>query len=235
VSIIFWTDENYEQITAGFGRRDGIFALCFFALCMILMSMTGWVLVSFGLLLNSFFGLATICLVFVMVRMRKQSIQTVGITRAKLLRSSVVGLVLSAPLVIFAVMPRIMAVDGHIQPAHVLYSVFFYLVVVSFGEEIVFRGYIQSRLHGLIKNSFFAVAIGGIMFSAMHIPFQSAVYYFQNGQRWPGWITPLQLLIWVGMHVVFNALHRKYNCLAAPTILHFFMNFTIIQPALFIS
>ena len=225
----FSANESYKLMVNNYKKTDGILAIFFFVFHMILLYLTGWVLVQFDVLLNSIFGLVTICLVFLLIRGRKQSVQTVGITRTHILRSSLVGLILSLPFIAFTVIPRITATIHAIQLFNVLYSIFFYLIVISFGEEVVYRGYIQPRLHGLIKNNFLAVILGGTMFSIMHIPFQSALYYFHNGQLWPSWITPLQLLLWFGWHIVFNAIYRKYNSLAGSVILHFFMNFTIIQ------
>jgi len=234
IERIFSTNESYKQMVISYNKTDGVLAICFFVTCMVLLYLTGWVLVQFDVLLNSIYGLVTIFLALMLVRGRKQSVQTVGITKANIFRSSLVGIILSVPFVIFAVIPRLTEITHPIQPLYVLYSIFFYLIVVSFGEEVVYRGYIQPRLHGLIKNNFLAVALGGIMFSIMHIPFQSALYYFHNGQLWPSWITPLQLLLWFGWHIVFNEIYRKYNSLAGPVILHFFMNFTIVQTIFFV-
>ncbi|MCL2855787.1 MAG: CPBP family intramembrane metalloprotease [Defluviitaleaceae bacterium] len=231
---LFSTDESYKQMIKKYNKVDGFLVFAFFALYLILLYLTGQVLIHFNMLITAPFGITTAVLVFVLVRIRKQTLKTIGITKSNFLRSSLVGLVLSMPLIIFNVVPEIIAISQPIQPFDVLYSVFFYLIVISFSEEIIFRGYIQPRLHGLIKYDFLAIAAGGIMFSAMHIPFQAALYYFQNGKFWPSWITPIQLLLWFGWHVVFNIIYRKYNSLAGPVILHFFMNFTIIQAVFFI-
>jgi len=61
------------------------------------------------------------------------------------------------------------------------------------------------------------------------------LHYISHGTWWPGWITPTQMLLWVGWHVVFNALYRKFNSLAAPVILHFIMNFNITQAVYYIG
>jgi len=224
----FSTDQSYNEMIADYTKIDGVVAIGFFAICMLFLHLAGQILIRFNLDVAVPFVLATIALVFVIIRIHKQGIKTIGITKSHLLRSSLVGLVLSAPFVVFAVIPRISAITQQIQPLDVLYSIFFYLVIVSFGEEIVFRGYIQPRLHGLIWHNFSAIIVGGVMFSLMHIPFQAALYYFHHEQPWLGWANPMQWLVWIGMHVVFNAIYRKYNSLAGPVILHFFVNFTIV-------
>ncbi|WP_083879838.1 CPBP family intramembrane glutamic endopeptidase [Desulfitobacterium dichloroeliminans] len=96
------------------------------------------------------------------------------------------------------------------------------MLVISLVEEIIFRGYIQTRLYGLIKRPLFAIILGGILFMLMHIPFQ--IGYAKMGlfaYIQVNYITLMFTFIW---HVVFDFLYRKYNTIYASTIFHGLMD-----------
>jgi len=224
--------ENYNVMLKNYRKTDGLLAISLFIIQLILFYITGLVLIHYNLYLGVPCTLIVIALMFVLIRTRQQSIKSVGITKTNLPGSSFIGFILSIPFFILGVLPKLSALARPILPVDIIYSVFFYLVVISFSEEVFFRGYIQTRLHGLIKYKWPAIFAGGVMFSVMHVPFQAALYYYQTGMPWSDWIEPSRLLVLVGMHVALNLLYRKYNSLAGPVILHFFVNFTI-TPAVF--
>ena len=93
-----------------------------------------------------------------------------------------------------------------------IYNVFYYFVVIGLAEEIIFRGYIQTRIYGLIKKDVPAIAMTGVLFYAMHLPYQMPV----NGMQ----LSLINFAIMFALHIVMNFLHRKYNSLAAPMVFH---------------
>jgi membrane protease YdiL (CAAX protease family) len=104
------------------------------------------------------------------------------------------------------------------------WNFFYMLVIIALPEEIIFRGYIQTRLFGAIKSDIAASVIGGFLFMGMHIPFQlfnrsggNLADFFAANSLW--------LLTTFIMHVLFNFLYRKYNSLVSPTVCHFLVNF----------
>jgi len=226
------TIDRYKEMLINYNKVDGFLAIGFFIVYMFILFLAGQAMLRFNVFLGVPISLLASALVFVMIYFRKQSTKTVGITKSNLARSSLLGLVCSAPLIIFSVIPDFTEVSRPIQTFDVLYSIFFYLVIVSFNEEIVFRGYIQPRLYSLIKADYLAIFTGGVMFAAVHIPFQSAMYYYQHGAHRR--ISFVQMFLFIGVHIIVNAMYRKYNSLAAPVIFHFFWNFSIIQATLFL-
>ena len=93
-----------------------------------------------------------------------------------------------------------------------LYNIFYYFIVIALPEEVVFRGYIQTRIYGLIKQDILAIIVTGFLFYAMHLPFQIPV----NGMQ----INIINMAIMLVLHFVMNFLYKKYNSLTAPTIFH---------------
>lgn len=103
-------------------------------------------------------------------------------------------------------------------PENIAINFVYYMVAISLVEEIIFRGYIQTRIYGLIKKPIFAIILGGIFFMLMHIPFQMGyakmglVAYVQLN-----WITLLFTFIW---HIILDFLYRKCNTIYVSTIFH---------------
>jgi membrane protease YdiL (CAAX protease family) len=148
-----------------------------------------------------------------LVLARKQKLDSIGITLSKMKKASLTGAVFG---IIFTVIMNIipnMIIGSEIIPANqAIYNIFYYFIVISLSEEIVFRGYIQTRIYALIKRDVPAIIVTGFLFYAMHLPFQIPV----NGMT----IDLFNIIIIVGLHCVMNFLYRKYNSLAASTIFH---------------
>lgn len=57
-----------------------------------------------------------------------------------------------------------------------LFNLTIYFLTVALCEEIVYRGYIGTRLYGLIKNQYCVVMVTGILFIVMHFPYRMLAY-----------------------------------------------------------
>lgn len=59
---------------------------------------------------------------------------------------------------------------------NVFLQTLYYLFYIGTIEEIVFRGIIQNYLFGFKINKYLTFILGGLLFSALHIPFQMYVH-----------------------------------------------------------
>jgi membrane protease YdiL (CAAX protease family) len=94
-----------------------------------------------------------------------------------------------------------------------LYSAVYYLFVISFCEEVVFRGYLFNELS--MKFSFAAsIVISGVLFGSAHGIFA----YFIYGQ------SAISILSYFGggilAAIVFVFVYRKTKSLAPPILIH---------------
>ena len=53
---------------------------------------------------------------------------------------------------------------------------FVYFFTVGLVEEVLFRGYLQTRLHSLLKHILLDVLVTGVLFVLMHFPFRMVAY-----------------------------------------------------------
>jgi len=51
-----------------------------------------------------------------------------------------------------------------------------YFLLTAVCEELVFRGYIGTRISGFFKNKYITVALTGILFVLMHFPYRLTAY-----------------------------------------------------------
>jgi len=171
--------------------------------------------------------LISIILIFINLRYRKQKLDSVGITKKHLLKSLIVGLIFGIILSMVNIILAIMSGSKWIRFYSLIWNIPYFLIIICFQEEILYRGYIQTRLYGVLKSDILTIIIGGIMFALMHIPFQFFVRGYNN---------ILTFLIdncfWLFLvfswHFVFNFLYRKFNSLTTPTVCHFLLNLSYI-------
>ena len=105
-----------------------------------------------------------------------------------------------------------------------------YLVLLIFimaaHEDIVFVGFIQTRLYGLFKSDRQAINIGAAMFALWHAPGTLARDGIAN-------IDILSFILWLlicfFLHRVFVLLFRRYCSLFTVTLLHFTVNWSYIS------
>ena len=77
-------------------------------------------------------------------------------------------------------------------------------------------------MYVLIKNEVLCIAVVGILFMIMHIPFR----YFAGDNSFSVFISHYYLPVAMTFmwHFAFNYLYMRYNSVVAPTIFHGFMN-----------
>ena len=220
----FTTEPTYKEMTEKYKASDSIIALVFYTVLLFSYLALGILYVKkgvyFGIYVNLF--LTLICIGIVLLR--KQKLSTIGLTLKNMKKSVLWGLIFGGVILFVKIIPPVLAGRKLTGLNEILYNGFYYFIVIAFVEEIVFRGYLQTRLYGIIKSDVLAVVIGGLLFSVMHIPFQMynqnvglLVYLKKNC------LSLLLVFLW---HIVFNFLYRKNNSLAAPTIMHGIMDFS---------
>ncbi|KLU59067.1 CAAX amino terminal protease self- immunity [Peptococcaceae bacterium CEB3] len=219
---LFRTDRSYREEVSKYGISDGLLALGVFAALMVLYYFAGVYQATKKIYLGVPVNLLFIALCVFLAVIRKDGIRSLGFKRKQAAKSVLTGLALGILIVL---------VDAVVSLAHgsrlapfgtIVWRFFYYLMIIALMEEVVFRGYIQSRLFGLVRNNVAATILAAIMFVLMHIP-------YQMGAAGVNWLTFCQnngiwfvfLFMW---HMVFTYLFRKYNSVFAPTLMHALMD-----------
>lgn len=216
-------DSCYREMAQEYTVTDGWIAIGFYVAFIVVYFLIGVVKANYGIYLGVPVNLLLTIACILIVLFRKQKLSTIGITALKIKKSLLLGTADGFALVLFGnVLPGLLSGSHLNSVKNSAIGFLYYFVVIALTEEVVFRGFIQTRIYGLIKNDIAAVITVGVLFSAMHIPYQAAasgkgfLEFIQTNSVW--------LLILVLWHVVFNFLYRKYNSLMADTVFHGFMD-----------
>lgn len=207
--------------------KDAWIAFGLFLVYMVLLYLFGKFYSSFFILTilgNSFrptswlvWGLLVLILI-----LRKQKPESIGLTTVKLKQSSILGLLVGGVWLVIALIIALVNHQTFVGTDYLFFGLIYYLIEIGLTEELLFRGFIQTRLVGFFRHRLMAMVLTGMMFALIHIPFQMSVQQFNliDYVRFNG----AHLMLTFLYHFVFSVLYDKYNNIAAPTILHLFMN-----------
>lgn len=112
------------------------------------------------------YGVLFIFPVFVVIRMRHQGLETVGIAKKNAWFS--VGLSIVLALGLAVLITPIVSNGRNVFTSSALYG-FIYFLAVGFGEELLFRGYLQTRCVswlGAVKG----IVLVSLIFAFVHLP-----------------------------------------------------------------
>ena len=112
------------------------------------------------------YGVLFIFPVFAVIRMRHQGLETVGITKKNAWFSTGLSVVLALGLAVFVT--PIISNGRNVFTSSALYG-FIYFLAVGFGEELLFRGYLQTRCVswlGAVKG----LVLASLIMAFMHLP-----------------------------------------------------------------
>ena len=204
-----------------YSKKDGIKAIILFVIAMIIPcvfdGLPAWTTLSYGAicaikLIGIIVGIV-VCLLFVITS--KQPIKSIGIHKGNLGKTIVWGI---CGGVILIALKGIFSYCMGWRNINLMVMRLYPLLSFSFGaiqEEIVFRGYIQTRLKGLIKNDALILMIVAIMFLLVHYPVMWMV----------GGYLPLDRVIWlVILSFVCGVVYKKTDNVWSAIIVHLLYN-----------
>lgn len=104
-----------------------------------------------------------------------------------------------------------------------LYQFFFYLVVVAFGEEFIFRGFIYNKIKS--NSKYLAIIISGILWGVGHSILPSIISNASLSQLILSMCGQIGGGIFMGWYFIF--LLEKSKTLWIPTLVHAILDYTI--------
>lgn len=232
---------KFDDSVKGYGKVDGILAVAYFFYAMAFTVLFG--LLSFHTdLIQRLFSWSKIPSeaifkfvlyipvalieagpVFIILKCRKQSISSIGIRRDKVIKSVLLGVLFSVPPTLLN-RPS-MEFDHLLNLSDALLTFIYYFLEIAFVEEIIFRGFIQTRIQGLIRSKWISIFIVGVMFSLMHIPFHMLEY---NTTFVNCFLLHFgSLLVLFLTHIYFVYLYTRDNNILASVVAHTLWNFIL--------
>ena len=231
-SIALGVNAQYIQQTEEYNKIDALLAFILYIFvtlgCLLLGKLFVWnnliLTETYIFYTTGAFSLSCIGIAFLFCLFQKQKLATMGFNMDQAKKSLVMGMFLFAVTVVLGGIWAVLTGSTIQTDIKVIaMRIIYFQIFIGFYEELVFRGYIGTRLYGYFSNKQISIVITGIMFSLMHVPFHMTVaqmgfieYILMH------WINLVFLVIF---HCGFQWLYSKYNSIIAPTILHFIIDF----------
>lgn len=224
---IWKADGGYENHLTQYTKTDGILSLLLFgvmivnyALLAVLQTRFAWMDENMWLACGFNVFMTAIAILF--VKLRKQSLETIGLLKGRWKSSIAIGVILASVLFYNNCLSHVMAGSALVSTQKIV-TLFVYYFFVSVCEEVVFRGYIGTRICGLVKKRWLAVCVTGLLFVVMHFPYRMIAYGMTLSDltiHHLGWMADLFIT-----HVVLQLIYLKTNSLYGAVISHWMSNF----------
>ena len=213
------SNNEYNDNLKKYGKKDGMFAILLFAIVIIMYALLGILYKNNSFIkdnikiIGCLFNLLLIIITILFVKLRKQGLDTIGLKgRWKL--SIILGGLLSLFYFYCNCLDHLINGEKLISITSILFLVIYFLLV-AVSEELVFRGFIGTRLNGLIKNKYIVIIVTGILFVVMHLPYRMLAYNMLLSDLNIGWIINLFIF-----HFIMSFIYMKTNSIYGSIIPH---------------
>lgn len=222
-----------------FDRKDGVMAIVYALYIMVYIFFVGWLMffTPFYSGLSSYFpdkrlykfifyifiSLFELLPVFIYLKLRKQSLGSIGFSKENNVKSVLLGVLFSTPFIAPNIIEAAQRGMRIIDTSSLVFLFFYYLLEIALVEEIACRGFIQTRIQGLIKQKWLSILVVGFWFSAMHIPFQmlkANMPFAQFVAR-----DAVHLATTFVLHIYFVYIYTRHNNITAAVVTHTLTDF----------
>ena len=212
-------NQEYNDNLQKYDKKDGMLAILLFAIIIIMYALIGILYKNNSFIkdnikiIGCLFNLLLIIVTIIFVKLRKQGLETIGLKgRWKL--SIILGGVLSLFYFYCNCLDHLINGEKLISITSILFLMVYFLLV-AICEEFVFRGFIGTRLNGLIKNKYIVVLITGLLFVIMHFPYRMTAANMSLSDFDIGWLINLFIF-----HLVMSFIYMKTNSIYGSIIPH---------------
>lgn len=225
---ILQADKEYDNNLKQYTRKDAILSFILFLIIILNYSILAVLQTKFEfikeniLLVGCIFNVLMIVITILFIKLNKQALSTIGISKGRWKSSIIMGIIVASFLFYNNCISNLINGSKLISIQEILILLVYYLSV-AVCEEFVFRGYIGTRIYGLIKKRWLAVFVVGILFILMHFPYRMIAYGMTLNDltiKNFNWIIDLFIT-----HLVFNFIYLKTNSLYGAIIPHWVSNF----------
>jgi membrane protease YdiL (CAAX protease family) len=238
---------SFDEEVKDFRPKDGIAAIAYFFYNMLILYLFGLLIfktriysefrtysnISNDMIYRFIFYIPIVILqlapVFIFAKARKQDLRSLGLKKDKILKSIFLGIIFSIPFNLPVIIGAINQEGKILSLTNLIFTFMYFFIEIALVEEISFRGFIQTRIQGLIKNKWLSIFVVGIMFALMHIPFQIIRASMPLGD----FIVQdsFHLIFTFAIHVYLVYIYTRDNNIISSSITHTLIDFI---PSIFI-
>ena len=218
------TSKEYTANLKNYRTADGIKAIILYIIYMAVLFLQGFVYTTnldanIINILQIIFPLFLLIIGIIFIFLSKEKMTSVGLTGRKLWNSLFSGIALACCF-IAAIIIYFYAVKGELIGFQFpSLNVFIIFIIGAVQEEIIFRGYIQTRLTGIIKNTIICSLLTAFLFIFMHYP-----THFIAGGFSLKVLSAFYVICLLILHFLCDMVYKRTNCLWGAIMLHFLYN-----------
>ena len=223
---LFHINEEYRKMPDRYTHIDGVKAIGLFVVCIAFSFLHGY-LYTTNLsatvlsILGVAFPIADILIGIGFVMFFKNTLGSVGFTKKNLRSSLLLGI--GGAVLIIAIYICVTWIGSSEKDLIFYLPSFMSLSLFLFGavsEEMVFRGYIPTRLFGWVRNQWMASLISALLFLLIHYP----VRWAATGEFSLSLLSLSHVIFLIILHFLCDGVYKKTNCLWGSIFLHFLYN-----------
>lgn len=224
---LFKYEETYQENLKQYTLQDGVLAFAVFGIFIIMYTIMGVLEVKLTFIQENIMLIGCICngvliiVTILIVKARKQSLSSIGLVKGKWKTSCITGMILAA-IWFFNNCGSYLLQGNKLISGQKIIVYIIYFLLVSICEEVAFRGFISTRLNGVIKSRWLVVLVSGLLFIIMHFPYRMIAYGMSLHKLTignPGWILDLFVT-----HLILHFIYAKTNSLYGAILPHWMSN-----------
>jgi len=217
---------TYMEEVAQYTKKDGIHALLFFAFLLIV-NVIPIPFLPTGFYLNLVYMSIELLILFVIIWKKGQGLRSAGIHLWDWKKAIVVGLIFAVIILMLfdGLLPGFL-LGWQMRSATTVMRTIAYILFFAFYEDVIFIGFLQTRIYGLVKKDWLAIGIGALFFAVMHWPFFIRSAIESNDGFAFNILVSLTVLTaaWMFMHCLMNTIFRHLRSIIPVTLFHFAWN-----------
>lgn len=217
--------DSYKDKIKKYSIADFLIALLLFGLYCIAMAISGLIVQRVSnfeiTVIGGIINIVSVSVVFTILLIRKQELDTIGLKSGNIRLSLLLGSVLSIFLFFCNCLSNIIFEGQKLVSADKIALNICYYFTVSLCEEIMFRGYIGTRLCGVIRNIYMTTIITGILFVLMHFPFRMIAYQMSFAELITNYGYMIDLFV---THLLLSFIRIKTDSLYGAILPHWISN-----------
>ena len=213
------SNNEYNDNLKRYDKKDGMLAILLFLIIILMYALLGILYKNNSFIkdnikvIGCLFNLLLIIITILFVKLRKQGLGTIGLKgRWKL--SVIIGGVLSLFYFYCNCLDHLIHGEKLIPITSILFLMMYFLLV-AICEEFVFRGFIGTRLNGLIKNKYIVIIVTGFLFVVMHFPYRMIAANMSLSDFDIGWLINLFIF-----HLIMTFIYMRTNSVYGSIIPH---------------
>lgn len=219
-----WVNGQYRSNLQKFKKKDGVKALIVYCFIMCSAFFQGWLYTTNAsiIVLNSsqiWIPLILTAVFFFFFYLSKESVRSIGISFDNIWKSIVIGFI--GGFLLLAIQTLLFMIQGKsvsfTSPQLLNWIIFLF---AAFEEEVLFRGYIQTRLSGFISSQWIVGIINSILFLSIHYP----VKWVVSGTISFDVLSVVYIVSLLALHFFCDAVYKRTNCLWGAVMLHIIYN-----------